>query len=96
MWCRKAVLSNASPFAPPWLKLRREVVGVIADVPRTGAPRPITIAMSAFAAVLSDTVVFLRQSAGAAFFPLKVGGSGPLDVNGRIRIVRVLVMDEPV
>ena len=96
MRCREAVLSNAIPSAPPRLKIGREVVGVVADVPKAAALRPISIAMSAFAAVLCDTVVPLRQSAWAAVVPLKVGGGIPLDVNGRIHIVLVLVIDKPV
>ena len=73
VWCREPVRSNAGPAALPRLIVRREVVGIVADVPRAGASRPVIIAMCAFVAVLGDTVVPLRQSAGAAVIPLEVG-----------------------
>ena len=52
--------------------VRREVMGVISDVPRAGVSRPVLIAMCAFVTVLGDTVALLLQSAGAAIFPLVV------------------------
>ena len=58
--CWEAMPSNAGPTALPWLEVRREVVGVVTDVPKAGASRPVPIAVSALAAVLSDTVVLLR------------------------------------
>ena len=79
--CWEAMPSNAGPTALPMLEVRREVVGVVTDVPIAGTSRPVHISVSPLSAVLSDAVALQRWSAGAAVVAFRVWGKGPSDVN---------------
>ena len=72
-----------------WRVRSSQVMGKISDI-------PVTSAMCAFAAICDNTIALLRNSAGASGAPRQVRVGGPLDVNGRVQITSVLVINETV
>ena len=96
LWYWEAERSDAGPPSLPRLESIRQVVGVVADVPRAVAPCSTAVAGCAFAVFLGNTVASLRSSFGAAVAPFGVRGCRPFNFNGGIHVVGALTVDEPV